>query len=111
MCQHFLPGSKKPALRAVSLLLRGEAEFNGATLPLHLPARILQATAANMAASECHFAYLSAAWEPHSLEQLTEVVRLQAHTWKTKQIRDVMCVDETALNAGNETAAVAGKCL
>lgn len=66
LCQHFLPGSERPAFRAVSLFLRGEPGFNGTTLPLHLPARILQTTAAYMWASDCHSAYLSAACELHT---------------------------------------------
>lgn len=40
LCQHFLPGSERPELRAVSLFLKGEVEFNGTALPLHLPTRI-----------------------------------------------------------------------
>lgn len=61
LCQHFLPGSKRPAFRAVSLLLRGEPEFNGASLPLHLPACVLLVTAVYMWASECR-----SVWEPNS---------------------------------------------
>lgn len=48
VCQHFLPESKRPALRAVRLFLRGEAKFNGTTLPLHLPTHIFEATASYM---------------------------------------------------------------
>lgn len=72
----FLPRSERPAFRAVSLSLGGAPGFNGATLPLHLPARILQAEC-----GECHSAYLCA----HSLKQLAGAVGLQTHTPESKQ--------------------------
>lgn len=57
LCQQFfffLPGSERPAFRAVSPFLRGEPGFNGTTLPLHLPGCIIQATAACLPARHCH---------------------------------------------------------
>lgn len=90
--------------RAVSLLLRGEPGFNGTTLPLHLPARISQATAACMWARDCHSAYLSAACELHTPSNSWQKLFVFRHTLEA-DCRHNACGGDM-LNPVNKTAEV-----